>query len=115
MFFDLLGIRLNGPEAEGRHIVLNWRFSDTGEAYRLNLENATLTWLPDQRAEQADASVSMTRATLDRILLKQTSFPKAVLLGDIDIDGNPLKFFELLRLMDDFAPDFALIEPNPER
>ena len=115
MFFDLLGIRLNGPEAEGRHIVLNWRFSDTGEDFRLNLENATLTWLPGQRAEQADASVSMTRATLDRILLKQTSFPKAVLLGDIDIDGNPLKFFELLRLMDDFAPDFALIEPNPER
>src|SRR5690606_31606083 len=30
MFFDLLGVRLNGPKAEGKHIVLNWRFTDSG-------------------------------------------------------------------------------------
>lgn len=115
MFFDLLGIRLNGPKAAGKHIVLNWRFSDSGEDFRVNLQNSTLTWLPGRLAEDPDATVNLTRATLDRILLKQTSFPKAVLLGDIDIDGNPLKLFELLRLMDDFDPGFPLIEPNQEQ
>jgi alkyl sulfatase BDS1-like metallo-beta-lactamase superfamily hydrolase len=40
MFFDVLGTRLNGPKAEGKKIVVNWTFSDTGERYTLNLENS---------------------------------------------------------------------------
>jgi alkyl sulfatase BDS1-like metallo-beta-lactamase superfamily hydrolase len=27
----VLGVRLNGPKAERKHIVLNWSFTDTGE------------------------------------------------------------------------------------
>jgi alkyl sulfatase BDS1-like metallo-beta-lactamase superfamily hydrolase len=114
MFFDLLGVRLNGPKAEGKHIILNWRFTDSGETYRVNLQNSTLTWLPDHQAEDANATLSLTRATLNEILLKRSSFPKAVLLGDIKVDGNPLKLFEFLLLMDEFTADFPLIEPLKE-
>ncbi|GGI90745.1 alkyl/aryl-sulfatase [Halopseudomonas pertucinogena] len=114
MFFDLLGVRLNGPKAEGRHIVLNWHFTDTDERYRLNLQNATLTWLPDRHAEQADVSVSLERATLNGILLQRTSFPQAIRAGEIRMEGDPQKLFELLSLLDDFSPDFALIEPVGE-
>ena len=32
--WDVLGVRLNGPKAEGKHIVLNWSFTDTGETFR---------------------------------------------------------------------------------
>lgn len=112
MFFDLLGVRLNGPDAAGKHIVLNWRFTDTDERYRLNLENAALTWLPDVQAEDPDATLTLTRATLDEILQRRNSFPKALLKGDIKVDGNPLKVMQLLGLMDDFSPDFPLVEPR---
>lgn len=114
MFFDLLGVRLNGPDASGKHIVLNWRFTDTGEDFRVTLQNGALTWLPGRLAEDADATLTLSRATLDRILLKQTSFPKEMLIGDISVDGSRLKVVELLRLMDDFSPDFPLIEPRQE-
>jgi len=30
LFFDYLGVRLNGEKAEGRRLVLNWVFSDLG-------------------------------------------------------------------------------------
>ena len=43
MFFDYLGVRLNGDKAQGKTIVLNWRFTDTGQDYVLNLENSALT------------------------------------------------------------------------
>src|SRR5271165_4830292 len=43
--WDVLGVRLNGPKAEGKHIALNWNFSDTGESFVLNLENCALTYL----------------------------------------------------------------------
>lgn len=114
MFFDLLGVRLNGPKASGKHIVLNWHFTDTNERYRTNLQNATLTWLPERQSDQADASISLSRATLNNILLQQSSFPQAIQAGEIRIQGNPQKLFELLGLMDNFTPDFALIEPLAE-
>ncbi|MEZ2744257.1 alkyl/aryl-sulfatase [Halopseudomonas bauzanensis] len=114
MFFDVLGVRLNGPRAEGKRMVLNWQFTDTQEQFRLNLQNATLTWLPERRAPEADASITMTRATLNAILTQQNSFPAAIKSGDIRIEGNPQVFLELLSLMDSFTPDFALIEPITE-
>ncbi|MFL9812709.1 MBL fold metallo-hydrolase [Stutzerimonas sp. VN223-3] len=112
MFFDLLGVRLNGIKAEGKHVVLNWIFTDTNERFRVNLENAALTWLPNAQADAADATVTLTRATLNNILQRQNSFPKALKTGEIDVSGNPKKLLELLSLMDDFKPDFPLIEPR---
>ena len=114
MFFDVLGVRLNGPRAEGKRMVLNWQFTDTQEQFRLNLQNATLTWLPERQAAEADASITMTRATLNAILTQQNSFPAAIKSSDIRIEGNPQVFLELLSLMDSFTPDFALIEPITE-
>jgi alkyl sulfatase BDS1-like metallo-beta-lactamase superfamily hydrolase len=92
-------------------MLLNWSFTDTDEQFRLNLQNATLTWLPERSAPDADASITMTRATLNAILTQQNSFPAAIKSGDIRIEGNPQVFLELLSLMDNFTPDFALIEP----
>ena len=46
------GVRLNGPKAEGKHIVLNWTFTDTNETFILNLENCALTYIAD--AQSAD-------------------------------------------------------------
>jgi alkyl sulfatase BDS1-like metallo-beta-lactamase superfamily hydrolase len=44
MFFDYMGVQLNGPKADGKVIVLNWNFTDVGERYILNLENSALTY-----------------------------------------------------------------------
>jgi alkyl sulfatase BDS1-like metallo-beta-lactamase superfamily hydrolase len=37
MFFDFMGVRLNGPKADGKAIVLNWDFTDTAN-------NSFSTW-----------------------------------------------------------------------
>ncbi|SDS53611.1 Alkyl sulfatase BDS1, metallo-beta-lactamase superfamily [Halopseudomonas xinjiangensis] len=112
MVFDLFGVRLNGPKAEGKHIVLNWAFTDTNERIRTNLENATLTWLPDRQSADAAATVFLTRSTLNDILLRKITFPEAVKGGEITVDGDQAKLFELLGLLDQFKPDFPLIEPR---
>ena len=48
--WDVLGVRLNGPKAEGKRIVLNWNFTDTGETFVLNLENCALTYAAGAQA-----------------------------------------------------------------
>src|SRR5690349_17289185 len=71
--WDVLGIRLNGPKAEGRHIVLNWSFTDTGETFVLNLENSALTYVEAAQASTADASFTLARGTLDELIARQIS------------------------------------------
>src|SRR5262249_53718680 len=66
-YFDLLAVRLNGPRADGKHIVINWNFRDTKQRYVLNLENAALTYTVGRPATDADTSLTLARATLAAI------------------------------------------------
>jgi alkyl sulfatase BDS1-like metallo-beta-lactamase superfamily hydrolase len=110
--WDVLGVRLNGPKAEGKHIVLNWSFSDTGETFMLTLENCALTYLEGAQAATADASFTLARATLDEVIAKQTSFPEAVANGNITFTGNAMRLAELMGLMDEFPRMFEIVEPK---
>ncbi len=110
--FDVLAVRLNAAKAEGRTIVINWTFSDLNQTYVLNLENSALTHTLGKPADNADLSLTLTRATLDALTLKQRSFVGAVATRDISFSGNPLKLQELLAMLDDFKPDFEIVEPR---
>ena len=110
--WDVLGIRLNGPKAEGKRIVLNWSFTDTGESFVLNLENSALTYVKGAQAADAHASFTLARATLDEVIAKLTSFPEAVAAGKVKLSGNPMKLAELMGLMDEFPRMFEIVEPK---
>ena len=110
--WDVLGVRLNGPKAEGKHIVLNWSFTDTGESFVLTLENCALTYAEGALAASADASFTLDRGTLDEVIAKATSFPEAVAAGKIKVSGNPMRLAELMALMDEFPRMFEIVEPK---
>jgi len=110
--WDVLGVRLNGPKAEGKHIVLNWRFTDTNEGFVLTLENCALTYVAGAQAAAADASFTLPRGTLDEVIAKQTSFPEAVASGKIKFTGNAMRLAELMALMDEFPRMFEIVEPK---
>ncbi len=110
--WDVLGVRLNGPKAEGKHIVLNWSFTDTKEDFVLTLENCALTYVEGAQASTADASFTLPRAVLDEIIAKQTSFPEAVAGGKITFTGNAMRLAELMGLMDEFPRMFEIVEPK---
>ena len=88
MYFDFMAVRLNGDKAAGKTIVLNWRFTDTKQDYVLNLENSALTCVADTQADDADATLTLTRATLDEISLRKTTFASALQSGQIAIAGK---------------------------
>jgi alkyl sulfatase BDS1-like metallo-beta-lactamase superfamily hydrolase len=110
--WDVLGVRLNGAKAEGKHIVLNWKFTDTGESFALTLENCALTYAEGVQAENADAGFTLERSTFDEVIAKQTSFPEAVGVGKIKVAGNPVRLAELMALMDEFPRMFEIVEPK---
>jgi len=110
--WDVLGVRLNGPKAEGKRIVLNWKFTDTGETFVLNLENSALTYVADSQVADADASFTLARGVLDEVIAKLTTFPEAVSSGRIKVTGDPVRLGELMALMDEFPRMFEIVEPK---
>jgi alkyl sulfatase BDS1-like metallo-beta-lactamase superfamily hydrolase len=109
--FDLWAVRLNAERAEGKRIVINWTFSDTGETVALNLENSALTNLRGKLAANADAGFTLSRATFDSILVRRTTFPNAVKAGDIKVEGEAGKLGELFALLDEIPAEFPIVEP----
>lgn len=112
--FDFMGVRLNAPKAEGLHIVLNWHFTEAGKAgqrYVLNLENSALSWQAGRDAADAQATLTLNRATLDRILAQQLAPKEALQTGLIKVDGDPQALGRLLSLQDSFPADFEIVLP----
>ncbi|MFC0242018.1 alkyl/aryl-sulfatase [Rhodopseudomonas telluris] len=109
--FDFLAVRLNAAKAEGKHIVVNWTFTEPKQTYTMNLENSALTHVAGRLSDNADVSVTLNRATFDAISLKQRSFFGAIATGDLWVTGNPLKLRELFGMFDEFSPNFEVIEP----
>jgi alkyl sulfatase BDS1-like metallo-beta-lactamase superfamily hydrolase len=59
----------------------------------------------------ADATLTLTRATLDAITLRQTAFDKEIAAGHIKIHGDGTKLGELMSLLDSFDGKFNIVTP----
>ncbi len=110
--FDFLGVRLNAPKAEGKHIVVNWTFTDLNESHVMNLENSALTHTSGKLSDKPDVSLTLTRAALDAITLKQRTFADSIQSGDIKLSGDQTKLRELFGLFDEFSTGFEIVEPR---
>jgi alkyl sulfatase BDS1-like metallo-beta-lactamase superfamily hydrolase len=111
MFLDLMAVRLDSEKAQGHDMTLNWTFHDLNQPFALTLRNGVLTHREGMRHPKADASVRMTKATLDRISLRQTDFRSAVERGEIRVEGDAGKLGELLGLLSTFKPMFNVVTP----
>jgi alkyl sulfatase BDS1-like metallo-beta-lactamase superfamily hydrolase len=113
LFFDYLAMRLDGAKAEGRRLRLNWCFSDTGERLLLNLEHSALTHRLGVDDPDADATVTLTRSTLDEIALLKLTFADALQAGRIQVAGQASALLGLLGMFDTFGRMFPVVGPRP--
>ena len=112
LFFDYLAVRLNGEKAEGVRFVLNWILPDLGQRYVLTLQNCALTYLAERQSDQADATVTLARPVLDRLVLRELTIGAAIDQGLVAIAGSRERVAQLFGLLDDFALMFDVIEPR---
>ncbi|MFT3801031.1 MAG: alkyl sulfatase dimerization domain-containing protein [Burkholderiaceae bacterium] len=111
-FFDFLAVRLDGDKAAGKQLTLNWNFTDIGQRYAMTLRNSVLTYLEDTQYPQPNAAITLTKATLDRLSLKQTTMEQAVKDGAIKVDGNSAALAELFGMLDSFDLSFDIVTPR---
>jgi alkyl sulfatase BDS1-like metallo-beta-lactamase superfamily hydrolase len=111
MLLNYLAVRLNGPEAAGRLIRLNLVLPDTGQTAWLRVENGALSHSVERTDHGADATVTLERKTLDRLVTGGIGLEEADREGLVTGDPDIAPLGSLFALLDDFNPWFAVIEP----
>ena len=110
MFFDFLGVHINGVRAANAKAVFNVDLGSEGH-YKLELENGVLNHTANAEAKEADATIKLSRDTLNNIILKQTTLKQAQESGEATITGNEAKLKEMLSYMDTFDFWFNIVTP----
>ncbi|AMO24104.1 alkyl sulfatase dimerization domain-containing protein [Ramlibacter solisilvae] len=111
MFFDFMAVRLDSDKAQGHDMTLNWIFDDARQSFALTLRNGVLTHREGSKHAKADVTVHTSKATLDRIGLRQLDFATALRQGDIRVEGQAGKLTELLGMLAVFRPAFNIVTP----
>lgn len=111
MFFDYLAVHVNGEKAAEAKMVLNFDFGDDGGKYKVELENGVLNHTANVEDANADATISLSRDALNRIVLKEETLKEATDKGDVKITGNGEKLNELPGYMDKFEFWFNIVTP----
>lgn len=111
MFFDYLAVHINGEKAANAQAVFNVDLGADGGKYKLELENGVLNHSADAQTSNADASITLNRATLNKIILKEESLKQAEEKGDVQISGNHAKLDEFLGYLDSFDFWFNMVTP----
>ncbi len=110
MIFDLLGVRVDGPRADGEVITIGWRFPDLDQEWTLRLHHGALTSWPTL-ADDVDAVLTMARPTLTAMLADPASIGAALEDGSLTIEGDAGAMGRLFALLEQPTPAFNIIEP----
>jgi len=111
LFFNYLGVRLNGERAGDKRIVVNFDFTDTGEQVVVRLSNGALSHVLGRTDDDADATITLTRTALDRFILGTTTLDAEAESGEISVEPGTEPLDELLSLLDTFEGWFNIVEP----
>lgn len=107
---DFVGIRLNGPRAEGKETSINWDLGN-GEKYAIELRDSTLIYTPGVAFEKPDVSLAMSQSEFTAMLRGAQTFNIDEQSAKGAIKGNTQKISELLGLLDTFDPMFNIVTP----
>ncbi|MCM7271676.1 MBL fold metallo-hydrolase [Enterobacter hormaechei] len=111
MFFDYLGVHINGVRAGNAKAVFNIDLGKDGGKYKLELENGVLNHTTNAQAKDADATITLDRTTLNDIILKKETLKQAMDKGDVKVSGDRAKLEEMLSYMDTFDFWFNIVTP----
>jgi alkyl sulfatase BDS1-like metallo-beta-lactamase superfamily hydrolase len=109
--WDAMGARLDGPRAWDTRIVLAWHFTDVEERWTVTVENGAISTVEGRLAPDAHATVTLTRAAFDAVLLGEGDGAALFASGAIAVEGDGAKLGEFLGLLDEGDPAFAIVTP----
>jgi len=109
---DAMAIRLDGPRAWDRHLRIDWVVTDPDEQHALMLRNGVLSHRQGRHQPEAEATLVVERKALNELLLKTADLGELAESGRLRVEGEAEKLGELLGLLDEPDPGFAIVTPD---
>jgi alkyl sulfatase BDS1-like metallo-beta-lactamase superfamily hydrolase len=109
---DAMAIRLDGPRAWDKLLTINWEVTDPDERHLLELENGVLHHRADRHDPEADATLIVERRALNEMLSGAAELAELAESGRLRVEGDGIKLGELLGLLDEPDPGFAIVTPE---
>jgi alkyl sulfatase BDS1-like metallo-beta-lactamase superfamily hydrolase len=110
LFLDYLGVRLNGPAANGVELTIALQVTDPDSQWFIQLRHSVLDYWDDREGD-ADVSVQISRAGLNDIIMGTRTLDQQVTAGDVSVTGDRAKFEQFLGLLDTFDFWFHIVTP----
>jgi len=118
LFLDFLGIRMNGPKAEGMAFKINLVTPDNSEKYLIELSNETLTNIEGYQADDADLTITINRSDLEQTMTGVKKLTDQIGDGTAKVEGNTDVLAQLASTMETFEVGFEILPgtkgPAPE-
>lgn len=111
MFFDYLAVRLNTDKAADAAFSLNVDLGGDDGRYLLAVENGVLNQTAGGAADDADATVTLSRDALNDIILGQTTLEQSIMDGNVQVEGNSDALAQLVSMLDTFEFWFNIVTP----
>jgi alkyl sulfatase BDS1-like metallo-beta-lactamase superfamily hydrolase len=109
---DAMAIRLDGPRAWDADLRIDWVIADPDEEHALSVRNGVLRHRSGRHEPSSDAALLVDRKALDQLLLKTADIAELAESGRLRFEGDGEKIGELLSLLDEPDPGFAIVTPR---
>jgi alkyl sulfatase BDS1-like metallo-beta-lactamase superfamily hydrolase len=110
LILDFLGVRLNGPAANNKSMVINWILPD-GTGYGISLKHSVLIYNRNKLATKPDVVLNCSKSQFVRLFSENLPLDKLVDGKNIRAEGKIEKLGELKALLDTFPGMFNIVTP----
>jgi alkyl sulfatase BDS1-like metallo-beta-lactamase superfamily hydrolase len=106
---DAMAIRLDGPRAWEKQLRIDWLVTAPDEEHALTLRNGVLSHRRGRHRPAAQATLVIEREALNQMVLKMADVAELAESGRLRLEGDGAALAELLGLLDEPDPGFAIV------
>ncbi|MGP6429173.1 alkyl/aryl-sulfatase [Pseudomonas paraglycinae] len=108
-FLEAMAASLDGPAADGKNWTFNLVLTDTNESFVLWIENAVLHYRKGPTAENANATLTVTKDLFVQLLGGTAGLKETLTSDDLKVEGSKVDLVRFLGLLEKAPGNFAIV------
>ncbi len=112
--FQALAVRLNGPKAEGKRLVLNLNFTDLDQPYLLTVENSVLNTFINKQDPRATTKLTLSSLDFKYLMSGLVTAADLISANRLVVEGDLSMLVDFANLFDQFNPFFPIVTPRQD-
>ena len=109
--FNALAVRYAPEKLAREPFALNFRFTDTDETILVDVGRATAFPRPGTQAEDAAATLTLSRSAFNDLILQERNFQQIAAAGEAFVEGDPTALLAWFGALETPEAWFNVVEP----